>query len=93
MGYGEYGGGGSIAWKVDVEDKDKPPKKRAIASGYDPKTATKFTVFLEYPSSAAAQADLARLAPVPGDMKVQGTKIVFDVPVQQDNEDQIRIEW
>lgn len=93
MGYGEYGGGGSIAWKVDVEDKDKPPKKRASASGYDPKVATKFTVFLEYPSRAEAEADLKRLAPVAGEMSVQGTKIVFDVPVQQDNEDQIRIEW
>jgi hypothetical protein len=91
MGYGEYGGGGSIAWKVDIEDSNASGKKRAAASGYDPKAAQIFTVLLEYASAAVAQDDLDRLKN--GGMTVDGNKIVFTVAVQQKNEDQIRVEW
>lgn len=93
MGYGEYGGGGSIAWKVDVDDETKNGKKRAFAYGRDAKAAQRFTVSLDYPNASDAQADLNRLKTTPGAMRVQGGKIVFEVDVQQLNERQVRIEW
>jgi hypothetical protein len=91
MGYGEYGGGGSIAWKVDVDDESKPGKKRAFAYGRDAKVAQEFTVSLDYPNANDAANDLNRLKT--GAMRVQGTKIVFEVNVQQQNEGQVGIEW
>ena len=93
MGYGEYGGGGSIAWKVDVDDETQPGKKRASAFGRDAKNATRFKVSLEYASNGDAQADLARLKLKAGEMEVDGKRIIFEVAVQPENEDQIRVEW
>lgn len=93
MGYGEYGGGGSIAWKVDVDDETKADKKRAFAYGRDAKAAEKFKVSLDYANANDATTDLNRLKTTAGAMVVQGTKIVFEVDVQPQNERQIRIEW
>jgi hypothetical protein len=90
MGYGEYGGGGSIAWTVDVDDESNSGKKRATASGYDPKNTDTFTVTLRYPNAGAADTDLGRLK---GEIKVVGSEITFTVPVQAKNTKQIKIEW
>ena len=59
--------------------------------GRDAKKTTNFRVSLEYPTMAAAARDLERLKK--DGLTVQGNKIVFEVPVQPLNEDQIRVEW
>ena len=91
MGYGEYGGGGSVKWKIDVDDETKRGEKRVSAFGRDAKKTTNFRVSLEYPTMAAAKRDLERLKK--DGLTVRGNKIIFEVPVQPLNEDQIRVEW
>ena len=91
MGYGEYGGGGSVKWKIDVDDETKRGEKRVSAVGRDAKKTTNFRVSLEYPTMAAAKRDLERLKK--DGLTVKGNKIIFEVPVQPSNEDQIRVEW
>ena len=59
--------------------------------GRDAKKVTNFRVSLEYPTTAAAERDLERLKK--DGLTVRGNKIVFEVPVQPLNEDQIRVEW
>jgi hypothetical protein len=42
MGYGEYGGGGSVKWHVEHSDGDNakaPNKKRAHGRDHDPRNA------------------------------------------------------
>lgn len=91
MGFSEVGGDGSVAWKIDVDDEQRPGKKRASAWGRDHKDATEFTVKLKYPTSSDANNALGALTS--GGMKVVGTTITFTIPVRPNSEDQIRVEW
>ena len=96
MGFGEIGGDGSVAWKIDVDDRTMAGRKRVSAEGRDDASPTTFTISLEYPNATAAQNDLNRLIGTGGTgaaMRVVGNRIVFTLDVQSGNEDQIRVEW
>lgn len=93
MGGGEFGGDGSVAWRIDIDDETRRGRKRAAAYGRDPKNAETFTIALEYSTPRAARKDFDRLTRGPSGLCIRGSTIVFEVDVQPRNEDQIRIRW
>ena len=93
MGYGEFGGNGSVDWKVDVDDETASNKKRASAFGRDPKVTTDFTVTFDFSDNSLAQGAWANIRAAIGKVGTNDRKLVFKVPVEAQNGDQIRVEW
>lgn len=90
MGYGEYGGGGSIKWEIDVDEGNLPsinekpggnPRKYKVNSvdrkGIDD-AGRFFLVTLENPTG----------------IEVKGTTLKFKVPIVNNNsKPQVKVEW
>jgi len=106
MGYGEFGGGGSVDWEVNQENTTHPvpPTSAGKASGRDPipvadmggkkgAPAGHFRVEVMYASAADAAAALTSIA-------VQGASLVFFVKSNTavpgggaKNPPQVRVSW
>jgi hypothetical protein len=93
MGYGEFGGNGSVDWKVDVDDKGKPGKKRASAYGRDDQTPTDFTITIDFDDAAKASVAWTNIRTALAGLGGNAKKLVFKVPVESENGDQIKVAW
>ena len=91
MGYGEYGGGGSVQWEIDVDDGNLPsvnekpggnPRKYKVKSidrkGTDD-SGRFFVVTLENPTG----------------IEVKGSTVKFKVPIVNaaGGKPQVKVEW
>ncbi len=99
MPFGNFGGNGSVQWKVDVPDDSgyKGGKKRASVTGIDPVDLStmgevghkgSFTVVLTYDDKTAARA--AWLA---GEPKGSARKMTLYVPGRDNKPKQIEVKW
>ena len=93
MGYGEFGGNGSVDWKVDVDDQGKPGKKRVSAYGRDDKNPTDFTVTIDFDDADKASTAWGNIRTALDGLGSSAKKLVFTVPVEAENGDQITVAW
>ena len=93
MGYGEFGGNGSVDWKIDVDDKSKAGKKRASAFGRDDQNPTDFTITIDFEDATKAKAAWTNIQTALDALGSNAKKLVFTVPVEAENGDQIKVAW
>ena len=93
MGSVEVGGNGSVDWRVDVDDRGKPGKKRANAFGYDDKLPGEFTVTIDFNDSGLAAKAWEQIRSALAALGPNSRRLVIRVPYEAGNPDQIKIEW
>lgn len=93
MGYGEFGGNGSVDWKIDVDDSGKATKKRAFAFGRDDQNPTYFTVTIDFEDGGKASTAWTNIRTALDDLGGNAKKLVFNIPVEANNGDQIKVAW
>jgi hypothetical protein len=95
MGYGEFGGGGSVKWTLDVDDIPAGGgKKRVNASGRDDQDPPTFTVTLAYNDQTKANAAwnaIRNALPPAGSANVR--QIVFTIPFDDHGNHRIKVNW
>ncbi len=95
MGYGEFGGGGSVKWELDVDDSAGSGKKRAFAKGSlrnDQNPAT-FTITIAYhnqQTAAAAWAAIRNAIPAAGGTQ---TSVTFSIPFEDHQRHTVKVNW
>jgi hypothetical protein len=103
MGYGEFGGGGSVKWVFDVDDAPvggvRPgeralEKKRVSASGRDDQTPPSFTVTIAYNDQAKANAAWAALRnALPPAGNTSTTQVVVTIPFDDHGNHKVKVNW
>ena len=87
-GSGEFGGGGSVKWAIDVEDGDTPTiATKPTPRGYKVNSVDKhgsegqyFEVAIEQPAGGVQ-------------MRVEGSRILLYLPIIQQTAPQIKVRW
>lgn len=93
-GYGEFGGGGSVRWKIDVSDAEaRHERKQNEARGYVQSGVDKYR-------KDDTRVDFFQIAikrPVaPHEIRAHiadDGRLVLYIPIEPHNEDQIKISW
>jgi hypothetical protein len=104
MGYGEFGGDGSVQWTTDVDNVRGKPDSKAkgtkghVQSGIDedgkPEAGHQFKVSIKPPASMNAQQFRAELQK-PNGIVVDpiANRVVFYVPIEGHTPGQIKVSW
>lgn len=101
MGGGDFGGNGSVEWKVDVDKADSvvdQPQgsdgKGRFQRGVDRATGSEpgnlFEIRIEPPEGMSAADFVPVLA---SRLRTAGGKVEFDLVIEAQNPDQIQIRW
>lgn len=95
MGYGEFGGGGSVKWELDVDDTaGGAGKKRVNASGRDDQSPATFTVTIEYNDQVKAnQAWAVMRSVVPPATNTNTRRIDFTIPFDDHGNHRVKVNW
>ncbi len=95
MGYGEFGGGGSVKWTLDVDDAPEGGnKKRVNASGRDDQNPESFTVTIAYQDQAKANAAWAAIRnALPPDGKTNTRQVVVTIPFDDHRNHKVKVNW
>ena len=105
MGLGEFGGNGSVNWVVDVGNaransvKSNKQGKGHRQEGKDETDPGQvFNVTVEIPNTVTAAHNLANelqnmANTVRQGVANSGMRVGFNLPIEPDNEDQIRVSW
>jgi hypothetical protein len=94
MGYGEFGGGGSVKWALDVDDTAGAGKKRVNASGRDDQNPATFTITLAYNDQAKANVAWATIRSVlPPAGNTNTRQIVFTIPFDDHGNHRVKVNW
>ena len=96
MGYGEFGGGGSVKWALDVEDAPtRGEKKRVNTSGRDDQNPASFTVTIAYNDQMKANAAWAAIRSALGapSGNTNPRQIVFTIPFDDHGNHKVKVNW
>jgi hypothetical protein len=95
MGYGEFGGGGSVKWTLDCDDAPEGGGRRRVnETGRDDQNPETFTVTVAYKDAATARAAWAairRALPAAGNRTAR--RIVFTIPFEDHANHKIKVNW
>ena len=95
MGYGEFGGGGSVKWVLDVDDAPAGGGKRRVnASGRDDLNPASFTVTIAYQDQAKANAAWAAIrSALPPAGNTNTRQVVFTIPFDDHGNHKVKVNW
>ena len=91
MGYGEFGGGGSVKWELDIDDT--PGKKKVKASGRDDRVPDYFEVTIEYDNATTAGTAWTNMTTALQGLGSNAKKLVFRIPFEDDDHHNVKVEW
>ena len=102
MGGGDFGGNGSVAWKVEVDDarssEDKPHPdpggkgrfQRGVDQAPGSEPGKSFEISIEPPDGMTPDEFIAVF---PGLLRKAAGRVEFDLVIEPNNPDQIQIRW
>lgn len=88
-GYGEFGGGGSVKWEIDVNDGDLPS-----TNPKDPKNTRKYKTTAKDRNGVDDSGNYLLVEITnPESVKVQGNVLTYAVRISKSEQAQVRVKW